>query len=140
MFQFMFMVQLFIQELWERKSLQILYECRRRAYHALLAQLFIMFGIDSHRCLLIMWMLVLYLNIAEILLTWRSTTVNPSIKSTVYCQRPILACYFYQLHIFNVSFISAMKQDVIVWFFSIFFYILYTSRFDWQRHWLSSDA
>ena len=42
----MFMVQLlvnfrfFIQELWERKSLQILYECRR-AYHALLAQLFI---------------------------------------------------------------------------------------------------
>jgi hypothetical protein len=47
MFQFMFMVQLlvkfkfFIQELWERKSLQILYECWRRAYHALLAQLFI---------------------------------------------------------------------------------------------------
>jgi hypothetical protein len=47
MFQFMFIVQLlvkfkfFIQELWERKSLQILYECWRRAYHALLAQLFI---------------------------------------------------------------------------------------------------
>ena len=47
MFQFMFMVQLlvkfrfFIQELWERKSLQILYECWRRVYHALLAQLFI---------------------------------------------------------------------------------------------------
>ena len=43
MFQFMFMVQLlvkfrfFIEELWERKSLQIW----RRAYHALLAQLFI---------------------------------------------------------------------------------------------------
>jgi hypothetical protein len=40
MFQFMFMVQLlvkfrfFIQELWERKSLHILYECWRRAYHA----------------------------------------------------------------------------------------------------------
>ena len=33
----------FIQELWERKSLQILYECWRRAYHALLAQLFIIF-------------------------------------------------------------------------------------------------
>ena len=33
----------FIQELWERKSLQILYECWRRAYHALLAQLFISF-------------------------------------------------------------------------------------------------
>jgi hypothetical protein len=38
MFQFMFMVQLlvkfrfFIQELWERKSLQILYECWRRAH------------------------------------------------------------------------------------------------------------
>ena len=31
----------FIQELWERKSLQILYECWRRAYHALLTQLFI---------------------------------------------------------------------------------------------------
>ena len=31
----------FIQELWERKSLQILYECWRQAYHALLAQLFI---------------------------------------------------------------------------------------------------
>ena len=48
MFQFMFMVQLlvkfsfFIQELWERKSLQILYECWRRAYHALLVQLFIL--------------------------------------------------------------------------------------------------
>jgi hypothetical protein len=48
MFQFMFMVQLlvkfrfFIQDLWERKSLQILYECWRRAYHALLAQLFIL--------------------------------------------------------------------------------------------------
>jgi hypothetical protein len=34
----------FIQDLWERKSLQILYECRRRAYHALLAQLFIFLG------------------------------------------------------------------------------------------------
>ena len=31
----------FVQELWERKSLQILYECWRQAYHALLAQLFI---------------------------------------------------------------------------------------------------
>jgi hypothetical protein len=44
MFQFMFMVQkfrFFIQELWERKSLQILYECWWRAYHTLLAQLFI---------------------------------------------------------------------------------------------------
>ena len=47
MFQFMLMVQLlvkfrfFIHELWERKSLQILYECWRQAYHALLTQLFI---------------------------------------------------------------------------------------------------
>jgi hypothetical protein len=38
MFQFMFMVQLlvkfkfFIQELWERKSLQILYECSGQPY------------------------------------------------------------------------------------------------------------
>jgi hypothetical protein len=45
--QFMFMVQLlvkfkfFIQELWERKSLQISYECWWWAYHALLAQLLI---------------------------------------------------------------------------------------------------
>jgi hypothetical protein len=30
----------FIQELWERKSLQILNKCWRRAYHALMAQLF----------------------------------------------------------------------------------------------------
>jgi hypothetical protein len=30
----------FIQELWKRKSFQILYECLWRAYHALLAQLF----------------------------------------------------------------------------------------------------
>ena len=30
-----------IPELWERNSLQILYECWRREYHALLAQLFI---------------------------------------------------------------------------------------------------
>jgi hypothetical protein len=36
----------FIQELWERKSLQILYECWRRAYRALLAQLFIMTTIN----------------------------------------------------------------------------------------------
>ena len=49
----MFMVQLlvklkfFIQELWERKSLQILYECGRWAYHALLAQLFIIIMIIS---------------------------------------------------------------------------------------------
>ena len=33
--------QFSIPELSERKSLQILYECWRRAYHALLAQLFI---------------------------------------------------------------------------------------------------
>jgi hypothetical protein len=52
MFQFMFMVQLlmkfkfFIQELWERKSLHILYECWRRAYHALLAQLFVLVRIS----------------------------------------------------------------------------------------------
>ena len=51
----MFMVQLlvklkfFIQELWERKSLQILYECRRRAYHALLAQLFIVIYKAGHK-------------------------------------------------------------------------------------------
>jgi hypothetical protein len=38
---FLVKFRFFIQELWERKSLQILYECRRRAYHALLAQLFI---------------------------------------------------------------------------------------------------
>jgi hypothetical protein len=36
----------FIQELWERMSLQILYECWRRAYRALLAQLFIMTTIN----------------------------------------------------------------------------------------------
>jgi hypothetical protein len=33
--------RIFIQELWEKMSLQILYECWLRAYHALLAQLFI---------------------------------------------------------------------------------------------------
>ena len=38
---FLVKFKFFIQELWERKSLQILYECWRRAYHALLAQLFI---------------------------------------------------------------------------------------------------
>ena len=38
---FLVKFRFFIQELWERKSLQILYECWRRAYHALLAQLFI---------------------------------------------------------------------------------------------------
>jgi hypothetical protein len=40
---FLVKFRFFIQELWERKSLQILYECWRRAYHALLAQLFIIF-------------------------------------------------------------------------------------------------
>jgi hypothetical protein len=38
---FLVKFRIFIPELWERKSLQILYECWRRAYHALLAQLFI---------------------------------------------------------------------------------------------------
>jgi hemoglobin-like flavoprotein len=38
---FLVKFRFFIEELWERKSLQILYECWRRAYHALLAQLFI---------------------------------------------------------------------------------------------------
>ena len=38
---FLVKFRFFIPELWERKSLQILYECWRRAYHVLLAQLFI---------------------------------------------------------------------------------------------------
>jgi hypothetical protein len=38
---FLVKFRFFIPELWERKSLQILYECWRRAYHELLAQLFI---------------------------------------------------------------------------------------------------
>ena len=38
---FLVKFRFFVQELWERKSLQILYECWRRAYHALLVQLFI---------------------------------------------------------------------------------------------------
>jgi hypothetical protein len=38
---FLVKFRFFIQELWERKSLQILYECWQRAYRALLAQLFI---------------------------------------------------------------------------------------------------
>jgi hypothetical protein len=38
----------FIPELRERKSLQILYECLRRAYHALLAQLFIVFKVHYY--------------------------------------------------------------------------------------------
>jgi hypothetical protein len=38
---FLVKFQFFIPELWERKFLQILYECWRRVYHALLAQLFI---------------------------------------------------------------------------------------------------
>ena len=42
-FFFLVKFRFFIQELWKRKSLQILYECWRRAYHALLAQLFINF-------------------------------------------------------------------------------------------------
>ena len=45
---FLVKFRFFIQELWERKSLQILYECWRRAYHALLMQLFII--------LLLVWM------------------------------------------------------------------------------------
>jgi hypothetical protein len=40
---FLVKFRFFIQELWDRKSLQILYKCWRRAYHALLAQLFILF-------------------------------------------------------------------------------------------------
>jgi hypothetical protein len=38
---FLVKFRFFIQELWERLSLQILYKCWPRAYHALLAQLFI---------------------------------------------------------------------------------------------------
>jgi hypothetical protein len=41
----------FIQELLERKSLHILYECWQRAYHALLGQLFINFRINLKRSL-----------------------------------------------------------------------------------------
>jgi hypothetical protein len=41
MVQLLVIFRFFIQELWERKSLQIVYECWWRAYHALLAQLFI---------------------------------------------------------------------------------------------------
>ena len=44
---FLVKFRFFIQELWERKSLQILYECWWRAYHALLAQLFIFCTIDE---------------------------------------------------------------------------------------------
>ena len=36
------------KELWERKSLQILCECWRRAYHALLAQLFIIRCLETY--------------------------------------------------------------------------------------------
>jgi hypothetical protein len=43
---FLMEFKFFIQELWERKSSQILYECWRRAYRALLAQLFIMTTIN----------------------------------------------------------------------------------------------
>jgi hypothetical protein len=38
---FLVKFRFFIQELWERKSLQILYECWRQTYHVLVAQLFI---------------------------------------------------------------------------------------------------
>ena len=48
---FLVKFRFFIQELWERKSLQILYECWRWAYHALLAQLFILFGFRFQRWL-----------------------------------------------------------------------------------------
>jgi hypothetical protein len=54
-FNFVDMVQLmvkfrfFIQELWERKSLQIMYECWRRVYRVLLAQLFIYYEIKFLR-------------------------------------------------------------------------------------------
>ena len=54
-FNFVDMVQLmvkfrfFIQELWERKSLQIMYECWRRVYRALLVQLFIYYEIKFLR-------------------------------------------------------------------------------------------
>jgi hypothetical protein len=44
---FLVKFRFFIQELWERKFLQILYECWRRAYHALLAQLFIVLVLPS---------------------------------------------------------------------------------------------
>ena len=40
---FLVKFRFFIQELWERKFLQILYECWRRAYHTPLTQLFIVF-------------------------------------------------------------------------------------------------
>jgi hypothetical protein len=42
----------YIQELWERKSLQILYECWRRVHHALVAQLFIVIYKVGHEPML----------------------------------------------------------------------------------------
>jgi hypothetical protein len=81
MFQFMFIVQLlvkfkfFIQELWERKSLQILYECWRRAYHALLAQL-------------------LTITI-KLLISFSISEINPGLKS-FFSFFFILHCSFYK--------------------------------------------
>ena len=48
---FLVKFRFFIQELWERKSLQILYECWRRAYNALLAQLFIEYLFHQNVCI-----------------------------------------------------------------------------------------
>ena len=73
---FLVKFRFFIQELWERESLQILYECWQRAYHVLLAQLFIIS--DIIMCFTSDWLINLHMRVAK----WPNIFVDPDFSST----------------------------------------------------------
>ena len=106
MFQFMFMVQLlvkfrfFIQELWERKFLQILYECWRQAYHALLAQLFIKRLSWKHFFSLTFFLMMF--NISNLAFP---CNLNLLIKIVHFCS-PKVHGYFFFLHIKETNYLQ----------------------------------
>ena len=94
---FLVKFRFFIPELWERNSLQILYECWREAYHALLVQLFIItidqFGETSGTLVLL-----------EINSTWNGTTWdNPCDK---YCVSLYARLSYSLLHKCSLKYIT----------------------------------
>ena len=77
---FLVKFRFFIQELWERKSSQILYECWRWAYHVLLAQLFIYIFINEYLIFSEKFFIWYYL-LRRYLFKWRYLPFQMIVKS-----------------------------------------------------------
>jgi hypothetical protein len=93
---FLVKFRFFIRELWERKSIQILYECWRRAYHALLAQLFIVSVTNqdldfqchmswSFLCSARRWFFVLFILVELFKLSFLSRRVWGAVCTEIIC-------------------------------------------------------